>query len=74
MDEYLLSHLIHPEHVWASDFDEYFNARQSAFLDRIRAVMGKQVASDDIEEPDEAPEEYELVQENNLASSPGDAL
>ena len=36
--------------------------------------MGKQIASDDIEEPDEAPEEYELVQEDSLASGSGDTL
>ena len=36
--------------------------------------MGKQIASDDIEEPDEAPEEYELVQEDSQASGSGDTL
>ena len=30
--------------------------------------MGKQIASDGIEEPDEVPAEYELVQEDSLVS------
>ena len=55
LDGYLRSHLIDSEHMWSNDFHKYFSARQSALLDRIRAVMGKQIASDDIEEPDEAP-------------------
>ena len=33
--------------------------------------MGKQIASDGIEELDEAPGEYELVQEDSLASGSG---
>ena len=74
LDGYLQSHLIDPEHMWAGDFHQYFSARQSALLDRIRTVMGKQIGSDDIEEPDEAPVEYELVQEDSLVSGSGDTL
>ncbi len=60
---YLRSHLIDPSHIWSDDFNQYFDARRSALLDTIRAAMGKQIASDEIEEPDEAPEAYEPVQE-----------
>ena len=36
--------------------------------------MGKQIASDDIEDTDEAPEQYELVQGNSQVSDYGDTL
>ena len=72
LDRYLQSHLVDPERMWADDFHGYISARQSALLDQIRTVMGKQIASDDIEELDEAPVEYELVQEDSLASDSGD--
>jgi hypothetical protein len=74
LDGYLRSHLIDSEHLWSNDFHKYFSVRQSALLDRIRAVMGKQIASDDIEDPDEAPAEYELVQKDSLVSRAGDTL
>ena len=74
LDGYLRSHFIDPAHVRLDDFGEYFDCRQSALLDRIRTVMGKQIASDDIEEPDEAPEEYELVQEDSQVSGSVDTL
>ena len=74
LDDYLQSHLIDPARMWSDDFHQYFSARQSALLDRIRTVMGKQIASDDIEDPDEAPAEYELVQEYSLVSGSGDTL
>lgn len=65
--EYLQSHLVSPEHLWANDFDNYFKARQAALLRQIAIVMGKQ-PSDDPEEPDEAPADYELVQTDSLAA------
>ena len=68
LDGYLGSHFVDPAHLRSDDFGKYFNSRQSALLDRIRTVMGKQIASDDIEDPDEAPEEYELVQEDSQVS------
>ena len=68
---YVQSHLIDPRHLWSDDFDTYFNARESALLDKIGAVMGKPI-SDGIEEPDDAPAEYELVQQDSLASLPAD--
>lgn len=37
-------------------------------------MMGKQLASDDIEGPDEAPKEYELVEEDNQVSGSRDTL
>ena len=36
--------------------------------------MGKQIASDEIEDTDEAPEEYELVQEDSQVSRFGDTF
>lgn len=74
LDGYIQSHLIDPEHLRVNDFDQYFSSRQSALLDRIRTVMGKEIVSDDSEEPDEAPAEYELVQKDSLVSGSGDTL
>ena len=74
LDGYLESHFIDPTHLRSDDFGEYFNSRQSALLDRIRTVMGKQIASDEIEDTDEAPEEYELVQEDSQASRSEDTF
>lgn len=74
LDGYLQSHLIDPKHMRSEDFDQYFSARQSALLNKIQTVMGKQIVSGEIEEPDEAPTEYELVQEDSLASGSGDTL
>lgn len=68
LDAYLRSHLTGPEHVWVDDFDQFFAARESALLDAIRTVMGKQIASNAIDEPDEAPAQYELVQEDSRIS------
>ena len=68
LDGYLRSHLIEPVHLRADDFDRYFAARQSALLDAIRTAMGKQIVSDDAEEADELPVEYELVQQDSLVS------
>ena len=59
------SHMIDPGHLWSDDFDGYFNARHVALLATIGAVMGKPV-SDSVEEPDEAPADYELVHEDSL--------
>lgn len=36
--------------------------------------MGKQIASGDIEAPNEAPEEYKLVQEDSQVSGSRDTL
>ena len=36
--------------------------------------MGKQIASDDIEDPNEAHEEYQLVQEDSQVSGSRDTL
>ena len=68
LDSYLHSHLIESEHVWSDDFDRHFRARESALLDAIRMAMGKPIGADVVEEPDDAPGEYELVQEDSLVS------
>ena len=65
------SHMIDPGHLWSDDFDGYFDARHEALLATIGAVMGKPV-SDGVEEPEEPPEEYELVQEDSLTLHPID--
>lgn len=70
-DEFLRSHLIDPEHLWSDDFETYFKARQAALLDKIGTAMGKPI-SDAIEEPDDAPSDYELVQYDSLALSPAE--
>ena len=69
--EYLQSHLIEPEHVWKDNFDTYFETRQAALLHQIAIAMGKQ-PSVDLEEPDEAPAGYELVQADSLTAFPYD--
>ena len=63
LDRHIQSHMIDPDHLRADDFDGFFNARRSAFLRTIESVMGKQI-SDDIEELDDTPAEYERVQED----------
>ena len=68
---YLHSHLIDPRHLWSDHFDAYFNTRRSALLDKIGAAMGKPI-SDGIEEHDDAPSDYELVQQDSLVLSPAD--
>ena len=68
LDSCLRSHLIAPEQVWADDFDGFFAAREAALLEAIRMAMGKRVASDVIDEPEEAPAEYELVHEDSRMS------
>ncbi len=68
LDSHLHSHIIEPAHLWSNDFDQHFRTRQSALLDTIRMVMGKPIGTDVIEEADEAPAEYELVQEHSLLS------
>ena len=73
LDGNLNSHFIDPAHLRSDDFGGYFNSRQLKLLKRIHTAMGKQIASDDIENPDEAPKEYELVQEDSLSGS-GDTL
>lgn len=69
--EYLQSHLIEPEHVWKDNFDTYFETRRAALLHQIAIAMGKQ-PSVDLEEPDEAPAGYELVQADSLTAFPYD--
>ena len=66
LDGHIQSHMIDPKHLRADDFDRFFNARRSAFLRTIESVMGKPI-SDDIEELDETPAEYELVQQDALS-------
>lgn len=68
LDVYLRSHLIDPEGLWSNDFESSFEARQAALLDKIRSAMGKPIAVDDVDEPESNPDEYELVQEDSLAS------
>ena len=68
LDSHLHSHIIEPAHLWSNDFDQHFRTRQSALLDTIRMVMGKPIGTDVIEEADDAPAEYELVQEHGLLS------
>ena len=68
LDDYVRSHLIDSAHLWADDFGRFFEARQSRLLKAIRSVMGKEIAAGLIEEPDEAPTGYELVQEDSLVA------
>lgn len=69
--EHLQSHLILPEHLWTDDFDKYFENRQTALLHQIAIVMGKQ-PTEEPEETDETPIDYELVQADSLVAFPSD--
>ena len=66
LSTYLASHLIDPEHLWSSDFDRHFRARESALLNAIRKAMGKPISSEMVEEYDETPVDYELVREDSM--------
>ena len=68
LDGYLRTHLVEPAHLRADDFDAFFAARQSALLGAIREAMGKPIASEAIEEADEPPAEYEVVQQDSLVA------
>ena len=59
------SHLIDPEHLWTDDFEAFFNTRRNAILRTIEAAMGKPI-TEDFEEPEEAPTEYELILKDSL--------
>ena len=66
LNSYLQSRLMDPAHLWSSDFDRRFRARQSALLNAIMMVMGKPIGSDIVEEPDDVPAANELVQQDSL--------
>ena len=66
LNDYLRSHLVSPEHLWADNFDEFFSARRSALLGTIRTAMGKQSWVDVVEEEEEPPAAYELVRQDSL--------
>nr|MCY4620143.1 hypothetical protein [Chloroflexota bacterium] len=68
LDSYLRSHLIDPQRLWSDNFESSFEARQAALLDNTRSAMGEPITADDVEEPETSPIEYELVQEDSLAS------
>ena len=68
LNGYLRSHLVEPAGLYADDFDGFFAARRSALLGAIRAAMGKQTVPGAIDEAEEAPAEYQLVQGDSLVS------
>ena len=68
LDGLLRTHLVEPAHLRADDFGAFFAARQSALLGAIREAMGKPIASDAVEEADEPPAEYEVVQQDSLVA------
>ena len=68
LDGYIRTHLVEPAHLRADDFGAFFAARQSALLGAIREAMGKPIASDAVEEADEPPAEYEVVQQDSLVA------
>jgi hypothetical protein len=74
LDRYLQSHLIAPEHMRSDDFQQYFSARRAALLEKIWAIMGKQTDAEDVEDSDEVPVDYELVQQDSLASASEDVF
>lgn len=68
LDEYLRTHLIEPAHLRADDFDGFFAARRAALLGVIQKEMGKQIASDTVEEGEEPRVDYELIQQDSMTS------
>ncbi len=57
----LESHFIEPEHLRTDGFEAFFSARHRELLDRIGAVMGKQLLVDPTETPAE-PVSYEELE------------
>ena len=68
LNGYLRTHLIDPELLRDDDFDGYFAARQKALLRAIHLAMGKPVTSATVEEGEELPADYEVVQQDSMAS------
>lgn len=66
LNSYVESHLIDTTHLRSDDFDQFFNVRQTALLETIREVMGKQITPDLVEDFGEEPLGYELVQEDGV--------
>ena len=68
MNEILSSHVIEPRFLRTDDFMGFFKARESALLDRIEKIMGKQIARDVVQENDIAyadhANEYQEEDEN----------
>jgi hypothetical protein len=56
MDEILRSHLIDPTLLRTNDFEQFFERRKAALLERIEQAMGKTIPRDlpkDFETPDQ---------------------
>ena len=66
LNGYLRSHLVDPQSLWSDDFESGFQARQAALLDKIRSAMGKPITADDVDEDENAPIHYELVEQDSL--------
>ena len=68
LDRFLRSHLIDPTRLDADDFEGFFATRRAALLEAIRKAMGKQTATDTVEDAEEVPAQYELVHGDSLVS------
>jgi len=62
MDEILYSHVIDPQLLRADQFDQFFNARQRALLERIAQAMGKPLETGLLAD-DESPEQFDVDEE-----------
>lgn len=68
LDQYLRTHLIDPAPLRQDDFDGYFAARKAALLKTIHEAMGKPIASGTVEEGEDPPADYEIVQQDSMVS------
>lgn len=68
LDAFVRTHLVDPAYLWSDDFDSHFASRTAALLQAIREVMGKETDAETKGEPEDAPTDYELVQEDSQMS------
>ena len=65
LEELVESHLVDPKPLHADDFDSHFHSRRAKLLEAIHRVMGKSSEATDDDESEEAPDSYEVVQEDS---------
>ena len=62
LDMHLRTHLVDPALLRADDFQGFFAARQAALLGRIEQVTGKRIDPGVPAEPEDEPDEYEVLE------------
>lgn len=65
LDQFVESHLVDSKPLHADDFDSHFQSRRRNLLGAIHRVMGKVSETADDDDSEEAPDSYEVVQEDS---------